>query len=132
MASGLLRGALGENALQRAAVHAQAAGGFRHVAVAQFVNPLDVLPANPVGRHRMLGRRGLGLPAGHQRGINGVYHHVSQQHLKRYLGEFDFRYNERLALGVTDSQRAEKVLRGSVGKRVTYQETNGKDAANAG
>jgi hypothetical protein len=35
-----------------------------------------------------------------KRGICGVYHHVSQQHLKRYLGEFDFRYNERIALGI--------------------------------
>lgn len=60
-----------------------------------------------------------------KRGINGVYHHVSQQHLKRYLAEFDFRYNERIALGVNDSERAEKVLRGAVGKRVTYQEANG-------
>ena len=55
-------------------------------------------------------------------------HHVSQQHLKRYLAEFDFRYNERIALGVTDSERAEKVLRGTVGKRVTYQGTNGAGA----
>lgn len=60
-----------------------------------------------------------------KRGINGVYHHVSQQHLKRYLCEFDFRYNERMALDVTDGERADKVLRGSIGKRVTYQETNG-------
>ena len=36
-----------------------------------------------------------------KRGIYGVYHHVSEQHLKRYLCEFDFRYNERIALGVT-------------------------------
>ena len=35
-----------------------------------------------------------------KRGITGTYHHVSPQHLKRYLGEFDFRYNERMALGV--------------------------------
>jgi hypothetical protein len=34
-------------------------------------------------------------------GINGVYHHVSQQQLKRYLAEFDFRYNERMKLGVS-------------------------------
>jgi len=40
-----------------------------------------------------------------KRGINGVYHHVSGQHLKRYLGEFDFRYNERTALGVEDNER---------------------------
>jgi transposase-like protein len=63
-----------------------------------------------------------------KRGINGVYHHVSQQHLKRYLAEFDFRYNERVALGVNDSERAEKVLRGTVGKRMTYQGTDGVGA----
>jgi transposase-like protein len=66
-----------------------------------------------------------------KRGINGVYHHVSQQHLKRYLAEFDFRYNERIALGVTDAERAEKLLRGTVGKRMTYQETNGAGASAA-
>jgi hypothetical protein len=34
-----------------------------------------------------------------KRGITSTYHHVSQQRLKRYLAEFDFRYNERAALG---------------------------------
>lgn len=56
-----------------------------------------------------------------KRGITGTYHHVSQQHLKRYLAEFDFRYNERTALKVTDAERAEKAVRGTVGKRITYQ-----------
>jgi len=60
-----------------------------------------------------------------KRGIIGTYHHVSQQHLKRYLGEFDFRYNERAALNVSDEERAAKALLGAVGKRVTYQETYG-------
>ncbi len=41
-----------------------------------------------------------------KRGIMGTYHHVSGKHLKRYLGEFDFRYNERTALNVTDAERA--------------------------
>ncbi|HVC52478.1 MAG TPA: IS1595 family transposase [Stellaceae bacterium] len=59
-----------------------------------------------------------------KRGIVGTYHHVSQQHLKRYLAEFDFRYNERTALGVTDAQRAAKAIAGTIGKRVTYQGTN--------
>ncbi len=63
-----------------------------------------------------------------KRGINGTYHHVSQQHLKRYLAEFDFRYNERAKLDVTDAQRAAKAIRGVVGKRVTYQQTNGGPA----
>jgi transposase-like protein len=56
-----------------------------------------------------------------KRGINGVYHHVSPQHLKRYLAEFDFRYNERSALGVEDAERAAKALQGIVGKRLTYK-----------
>src|SRR5215217_80246 len=60
-----------------------------------------------------------------KRGIYGVYHHVSEQHLKRYLCEFDFRYNERMALGVSDVERAKKAIKGVIGKRVTYQRTNG-------
>lgn len=59
-----------------------------------------------------------------KRGIMGTYHHVSQQHLKRYLAEFDFRYNERSALEVTDAERAIKAVKGVVGKRVTYQRTD--------
>jgi transposase-like protein len=58
-----------------------------------------------------------------KRGIVGTYHHVSQQHLKRYLAEFDFRYNERAKLGVSDTERAEKALKGIVGKRLTYRRT---------
>jgi transposase-like protein len=56
-----------------------------------------------------------------KRGITGVYHHVSQQHLKRYLAEFDFRYNERSALGVEDAERMAKSVKGIVGKRLMYQ-----------
>ncbi len=59
-----------------------------------------------------------------KRGLNGVYQHVSEQHLKRYLGEFDFRYNERTALGVDDATRADKVLKGIEGKRLTYRRTS--------
>ena len=56
-----------------------------------------------------------------KRGITGTYHHVSQQHLKRYLAEFDYRYNERVALGVNDRDRMEKSIAGIVGKRLTYR-----------
>jgi transposase-like protein len=59
-----------------------------------------------------------------KRGINGVYHHVSPQHLKRYLAEFDFRYNERSALGITDDMRAETALLNARGKRLTYASTD--------
>src|SRR5207302_7236185 len=59
-----------------------------------------------------------------KRGIIGTYHHVSQQHLKRYLAEFDYRYNERVGLGVSDSERMEKSVQGIVGKRLTYRRPN--------
>ena len=59
-----------------------------------------------------------------KRGINGVYHHVSQKHLKRYLAEFDFRYNERTGLGVSDAERAALALKGTEGKRLTYRRIN--------
>jgi transposase-like protein len=65
-----------------------------------------------------------------KRGINGVYHHVSQQHLKRYLAEFDFRYNERSALGVNDADRMSKSIGGIIGKRLTYRRSN-KTQSNA-
>jgi transposase-like protein len=59
-----------------------------------------------------------------KRGIYGTIHHISQQHLKRYLAEFDFRYNERVALGINDNMRAAKALKGIVGKRLTYDQPN--------
>jgi ISXO2-like transposase domain len=54
-----------------------------------------------------------------KRGLIGTYHHVSPKHLKRYVGEFDFRYNERTGLGVGDAQRAAKAIKGIEGKRLT-------------
>jgi transposase-like protein len=67
-----------------------------------------------------------------KRGIVGVYHHVSQQHLKRYLAEFDFRYNERSKLGIDDEARAAKLAEGIVGKRLTYRRPDvGEDASGA-
>jgi hypothetical protein len=59
-----------------------------------------------------------------KRGIYGVYHHVSETHLKRYLAEFDFRYNERIALGIDDAERTMRALRGIVGKRLLYRDSS--------
>lgn len=56
-----------------------------------------------------------------KRGINGVYHHVSEAHLKRYLAEFDFRYTYRTKLGYCDAARADKAMQGIVGKRLMYR-----------
>lgn len=56
-----------------------------------------------------------------KRGIYGTYHHVSEAHLGRYLHEFDFRYNHRIALGCDDATRATLAVKGIAGKRLTYR-----------
>jgi ISXO2-like transposase domain len=58
-----------------------------------------------------------------KRGMNGVYQHCSERHLHRYLAEFDFRYSNRVRLGINDEERAHRALKGAVGKRLTYQTT---------
>jgi transposase-like protein len=58
-----------------------------------------------------------------KRGIYGVYHHVSEAHLKRYLAEFDFRYSNRVRFGIDDRMRADHALVGAKGKRLTYETT---------
>jgi transposase-like protein len=55
-----------------------------------------------------------------KRGMKGVYQHCAEKHLHRYLAEFDFRYSNRVAVGVNDEARAGKALKGIVGKRLTY------------
>lgn len=59
-----------------------------------------------------------------KRGMKGIYQHCGHNHLNRYLAEFDFRYNNRVKHGVDDEQRAEKLLLGVKGKRLTYQTTH--------
>jgi transposase-like protein len=55
-----------------------------------------------------------------KRGMKGVYQHCGEQHLHRYLAEYDFRYNHRVANGFDDPQRSVEALKGIVGKRLTY------------
>jgi transposase-like protein len=55
-----------------------------------------------------------------KRGMKGVYQHCGQQHLHRYLAEFEFRYNHRVANGVNDAARSVAALEGIKGKRLTY------------
>ncbi len=57
-----------------------------------------------------------------KRGMKGIYQHCSEKHLHRYLSEFDFRYSNRIALGVNDEARANRALKGVVGKRLTYRQ----------
>ena len=55
-----------------------------------------------------------------KRGMKGVYQHCAEHHLHRYLAEFDFRYSNRIAIGIDDNVRSIRALKGFKGKRLTY------------
>jgi transposase-like protein len=59
-----------------------------------------------------------------KRGMKGVYQHCAEKHLHRYLSEFDFRYSNRVALGIHDGERADLAIKGAAGKRLTYRQAN--------
>lgn len=58
-----------------------------------------------------------------KRGMKAVYQHCSERHLYRYIAEFDFRYSNRVKRGLDDAERADRALKGIVGKRLTYRTT---------
>jgi hypothetical protein len=64
-----------------------------------------------------------------KRGMKGIYQHCSEKHLHRYLAEFEFRYSNRIKLGVDDQERAARALAGVKGKRLTYRTTRGEGPA---
>jgi hypothetical protein len=55
-----------------------------------------------------------------KRGVYGTFHHISKQHLHRYLSEFDFRYNAR---DIEDGERALLAIKGTAGKRLMYRDS---------
>jgi transposase-like protein len=59
-----------------------------------------------------------------QRGLRGVYQHVSPEHMHRYVNEFSFRYNNRSSRGVEDHERAAVLLQSIGGKRLTYRRSD--------
>ena len=59
-----------------------------------------------------------------KRGMKGIYQHCSEKHLHRYVAEFDFRYNNRIALGINDRERAAIAIKGAEGKRLTYRQAH--------
>ena len=64
-----------------------------------------------------------------KRGMKGVYQHCGSRHLHRYVVEFDFRYSNRVALGVDDKARAAKIVAGATGRRLTYRQPHGQSLA---
>ncbi len=53
-----------------------------------------------------------------KRGITGTFHHISKEHLNRYLAEFYFRWNNK---DVTDGERTDYAIKGFEGKRLMYR-----------
>ena len=64
-----------------------------------------------------------------KRGMKGIYQHCSDRHLHRYLNEFDFRYSNRVAVGVDDLMRTMRAIKGAQGKRLTYVQSRQAKAA---
>ena len=58
-----------------------------------------------------------------KRGVYGSFHHISKEHLHRYLSEFDFRYNAR---DVDDGERAVLAIKGTEGKRLMYRDSSAR------
>jgi transposase-like protein len=58
-----------------------------------------------------------------KRSVDGTHHHVSVEHLDRYLAHFDFMYTHCKA---TDSQRMVRLIENTAGRRLSYRPlTNG-------
>jgi transposase-like protein len=66
-----------------------------------------------------------------KRGMMGVYQHCGENHLQAYLNEFDFRYSNRAKLGVDDTERTLRAVRGAEGKRLTYKQPRSAQSARA-
>lgn len=64
-----------------------------------------------------------------KRGMKGIYQHCGEQHLQRYLDEFDFRYSNREALGVDDAERTTRAIKGAEGKRLLYVQPHQRTAS---
>jgi hypothetical protein len=60
-----------------------------------------------------------------KRGFNGIYQHCAEKHLHGYLSEYNFRYNNRTAMGIDDLTRTMRAVMGAEGKRLTYRQADG-------
>ena len=112
---------LKENIAAEATVYTDEAGQYHHLG--------RVFAEHEIVRHG-LGEWGRGLIhtntiegyfSTFKRGMKGVYQHCAKKHLHRYAAEFEFRYNNRVANGVNDAIRANAIIRGADGKRLTYR-----------
>jgi len=112
------------NIAKETAIMTDEAGQYAHLgkefASHEYVNH----SAGEYGRGEVHTNTVEGFYSVFKRGMKGIYQHCSEKHLHRYVAEFDFRHNNRMALGVDDVTRADRVLNGVSGKRLTYRTTH--------
>ena len=111
------------NIAKETALMTDEAGQYAHLAD-HFASHENVRHgAGEYGRGKVHTNTVEGFYSVFKRGMKGVYQHCSEKHLHRYAAEFDFRYNNRSALGVEDQARTAAALEGIVGKRLTYRQS---------
>ena len=109
------------NIAREARVMTDEAGQYRHLSRTFASHDFTRHSAVEYGRGEVHTNTIEGYFSIFKRGMKGVYQHCGKQHLHRYAAEFEFRYNNRVALGCNDADRADAMLKGIVGKRLTYE-----------
>ncbi len=111
---------LKENIASEARIMTDEAGQYRHLAADFAGHDYVRHGAGEYGRGEIHTNTIEGYFSIFKRGMKGVYQHCGKKHLHRYVAEFEFRYNNRVALGVDDAMRAKAALGGAKGKRLFY------------
>jgi transposase-like protein len=119
---GNLRGEVRKHLAHDATLHTDSANAFRAIVAAHETVNHDKEYAKDGKTGRVHVNTAEGYFSLFKRGLVGTYQHISPAHLPRYLAEFDFRMNNRAKLGVPDSVRAARILKGAEGKRLTYRQ----------
>lgn len=117
----VIRKVLFENASKESRLHTDEAHHYRKPGREFVAHERVIHSSNEYARGDVTTNTVEGFFSIFKRGMRGIYHHCSEQHLQRYLYEFDFRYSNRMALGINDAERAAKAIRGAEGKRLTYR-----------
>ena len=79
-----------------------------------------------VGKRGQSTNRAEGFFGQLKRSIDGTHHHVSREHLHRYVGEFDFRYS---TCKMDDAARLQVMVDRAAGRRLTYEPLRGQRRA---
>ncbi len=111
-----LQGFVGDHAAEGATVYTDDHGGyqgmpFEHETVKHSVGEYDSGMAHTNGIESFWALL--------KRGYHGTYHHMSERHLNRYVGEFSGRHNDRSADTIDQMAR---IAQGMAGKRLRYRD----------